>query len=154
MRLSPADFAAVVRHAPLVSIDLVVRNRHGEILVGLRRNRPAQGHWFVPGGRIGKGERIPEAFERITRAELGIESRIEHAAFLGVFEHIYEDNFSDDPSFGTHYVVLGYALSADQTSLALPSDQHENYRWLPESVLMKAKDVHDYTKRYFAKGDY
>jgi len=93
-------FSSIVRHAPLVSIDLVIRNPRGEILVGFRRNRPAQGYWFVPGGRIGKGERIAEAFARITRGELGTEHRIENAVFLGVFEHIYEDNFSGDPSFG------------------------------------------------------
>ena len=90
-------FASVVRHAPLVSIDLVVRNPRGEILVGLRRNRPAQGYWFVPGGRIGKGERIAEAFARITRAELGIEHRIEDATFLGVFDHIYPGQFQWRP---------------------------------------------------------
>lgn len=146
-------FASVVRHAPLVSIDLVIRNPRGEILVGFRRNRPAQGYWFVPGGRIGKGERIAEAFARITRGELGMEHRIENAAFLGVFEHIYEDNFSGDPSFGTHYVVLGYAFAADPTALSPPPDQHDTYLWLPEADVVAREDVHEYTKRYFVRAD-
>jgi colanic acid biosynthesis protein WcaH len=149
MILPHAEFAAVVRHAPLVSIDLVVRNRRGEVLVGLRRNRPALGSWFVPGGRIVKAERIADAFKRIVRAELGIVHRIEDAAFLGVFEHIYADNFSGDPAFGTHYVVLGYALLTDPASLALPSDQHDDYRWLPEPILVGDPNVHEYTKAYF-----
>ena len=146
-------FASVVQYAPLVSIDLVIRNPRGEILVGLRRNRPAQGYWFVPGGRIRKGERIADAFARITRGELGIEHRIESAAFLGVFECIYEDNFSGDPSFGTHYVALVYAFAADPTVLALPPDQHDAYLWLPEADLVERQDVHEYTKRYFVNAE-
>ena len=40
-RLSREDFLTVVRLAPLVSLDLVVTNPRGEVLVGLRTNRPA-----------------------------------------------------------------------------------------------------------------
>ena len=61
MRLAHSDFLAVVAHAPLVSLDLVVRDPDGCVLVGLRTNRPAQGSWFVPGGRIYKNERVAEA---------------------------------------------------------------------------------------------
>jgi len=51
MFLSQEDFATVVRSTPLISIDLVVENERGEFLLGQRTNRPAQGYWFVPGGR-------------------------------------------------------------------------------------------------------
>lgn len=47
-------FATVVHCAPLISIDLLVQNAQGEYLLGLRNNRPAQGYWFVPGGRVKK----------------------------------------------------------------------------------------------------
>ncbi len=68
MKKLPTDlFKLIVAHAPLVSIDLVVRNARGEMLLGLRRNRPAQDYWFAPGGRIGKDERLADAFHRITR---------------------------------------------------------------------------------------
>ena len=40
-RLSTQDFLTVVRLAPLVSLDLVVLNHRGQVLVGLRTNRPA-----------------------------------------------------------------------------------------------------------------
>ena len=39
-------FKAVIASTPLVSIDLIVMNSQGEILMGLRNNRPAQGYWF------------------------------------------------------------------------------------------------------------
>ncbi|HGU2589280.1 TPA: NUDIX domain-containing protein, partial [Escherichia coli] len=52
MFLHSQDFATIVRSTPLISIDLIVENEFGEILLGKRINRPAQGYWFVPGGRV------------------------------------------------------------------------------------------------------
>ncbi len=54
-------FLAVVRDAPLVSIDLVLPDDVGRLLMGLRTNEPARGSWFVPGGRILKDEPLDEA---------------------------------------------------------------------------------------------
>ena len=58
-------FLKVIDAAPLVSIDLIIRNPKSEVLPGKRLNRPAQGFWFVPSGCIRKNERIAEALERI-----------------------------------------------------------------------------------------
>lgn len=50
MWLNNDTFLGVVASTPLVSIDLVVQSEHGELLLGHRLNRPAQGFWFVRGG--------------------------------------------------------------------------------------------------------
>ena len=65
--LSQEVFTTVIDSTPLISIDLVVENEHGELLFGLRNNRPARGFWFVPGGRILKNETLDAAFERLTK---------------------------------------------------------------------------------------
>ncbi len=147
-RLAPELYAQIVRLTPLTSIDLIVRNRRGQMLLGLRRNRPAQGSWFVPGSRFGKNETIAAAFTRITADELGREMSVSEARFLGVFEHFYDDNFSTDPSFGTHYVVLAYALDVDPESLAPPDDQHRDYLWLDDRQMLSRDDVHPNTRAY------
>jgi colanic acid biosynthesis protein WcaH len=40
MYLDTATFATVIDSTPLVSIDLIVKNAEGEVLVGERVNRP------------------------------------------------------------------------------------------------------------------
>jgi colanic acid biosynthesis protein WcaH len=57
-KLSRSSFIDVVKRTPLVSIDIIVENRRNQVLLGLRKNEPAKGFWFVPGGRILKNERI------------------------------------------------------------------------------------------------
>ena len=122
-------FDLVVRHAPLVSFDLLVRDAQRRLLVGRRVNRPAQGAWFVPGGRIQKDERLADAFRRITRAELGVEIELAATRFVGYFEHHYPDNRSGVPGFGTHYVVLAHEIAGHSLE-SLPTDQHAAYRWV------------------------
>ena len=56
MLLDKDTFSTVIQNTPLISIDLIVENKKGQILLGKRVNEPALGYWFVPGGRIFKDE--------------------------------------------------------------------------------------------------
>lgn len=148
--LTQLDFLDVVRLTPLVSIDLIVSDPDGRILIGHRRNRPAQGTWFVPGGRILKDETLDAAFSRIADAELGVPRLARSSArFEGVFEHHYSDNFAGEPGVSTHYIVLAYALSLADTQRLGRLDQHNGYLWLTPAELLVRDDVHDNTKAYF-----
>jgi colanic acid biosynthesis protein WcaH len=60
--LGKQTFKTIIDTAPLVTINLLVPNFQGQILVGKRVNRRAQGFWFVLGGRILKIEYLAEAF--------------------------------------------------------------------------------------------
>ncbi|MDW3056458.1 GDP-mannose mannosyl hydrolase [Vibrio sp. 1978] len=148
MKLALETFKTVVASAPLVSIDLIIKNTHGEVLLGERTNRPAQGYWFVPGGRILKDESFETAFARLTSVELGQEYELQAARFLGPYQHFYNDNFSGK-DFSTHYVVLGYELVVDIDIKDLPDDQHGAYQWWSVNDLLDTDRVHQHTKDYF-----
>src|SRR5580692_3282384 len=90
--LNEQDLATVIRLAPLVSIDLIIRDRAGRVLVGMRNNEPAKDFYFVPGGRILKDEPLQDAFVRILTNETNIVARCDSAALLGVYEHFYANN--------------------------------------------------------------
>ena len=59
--LDRETFIEVIRHTPLVSIDLIVTRDDGCVLLGQRLNEPARNYWFVPGGRIYKDEPLAHA---------------------------------------------------------------------------------------------
>ena len=135
---------------PLVSIDLVVVDSDQRILCGYRVNQPARGSWFVPGGRIRKGEVLDRAFERIASVELG-EGRWSRAdaTLLGVFEHLYDTNFAEAASITTHYVVLAHRIDVDDRPDP-PDDQHSEYRWLSAAEARSGDlPVHPNTLEYF-----
>jgi colanic acid biosynthesis protein WcaH len=151
---SQEKFLGLVHAMPLISIDLViVRNQH-EVLLGLRNNRPAQGFWFVPGGRIFKDELMQDAIVRICEKELALAVASSGELKLclhGVYEHMYEDCFAGDVGISTHYVVIAHKLDVS-TDFSLPvvaDDQHAELKWWPIDVALASDVVHQYTKNYF-----
>lgn len=147
----PADtFRTVVASTPLVAIDLLVRDREGRYLVGERRNPPARGSWFVPGGRIRKNERLAEALRRLCEEELGSGTRLAEPVFRGAYEHFYDVNFAGEQGASTHYVVLAWEMALEHATAELPQAQHGAYRWLTPAALLADPDVHAYTRAYFA----
>lgn len=152
--MNDKDFLNIIAVTPLVSIDLIVRNRAGNIFLGKRVNRPAKGYWFVPGGRIRKNERLHEAMERISEAELGVTITHDAAKLIGAYEHIYDDNFFGEQGVNTHYVVLAYECHLDRIVQITLDHQHSEARWWRIEDLCRSPEVHDNTKAYFADAGY
>lgn len=148
--LSHADLLTVVRLTPLVSVDLICRNACGEVLLGWRSNRPAQDAWFVPGGRILKDERVGEAVRRIAAVELGLSAReVADARLLGVFQHLYPDNFAGAEGVSTHYVVLAHEIVVGDGARLAIDGQHRELRWFAPEALCADPAVHANTRAYF-----
>jgi colanic acid biosynthesis protein WcaH len=151
--LTDEQMKAQVRDGLLVSIDLLIRNGRGKWLLALRKNRPAHSSWFVPGGRIHKGERIPEAFERLVKFEFDIELTYQRSQFVGVFVHYYDDNRWNEPGFGTHYLVLAHLVEVgsdwqDVVNSETALEQHHEVRWFDPKAALADPKVHPYTKQY------
>jgi colanic acid biosynthesis protein WcaH len=154
--LSADAFLAVVSAAPLVAVDLVVVRDGQEVLLGLRNNRPAQGFWFVPGGRIRKNEPMQAALQRVASDELGLQlGALPHAPrLMGAFEHFYPDSFSgsaEHAGVSTHYVVLANQVQVP-ANFATPAfdGQHAALRWWPIEEARRSDAVHCFTKDYLA----
>lgn len=148
----PKDiFYNVVKFTPLISIDLILENSEKKLLLGWRTNSPAKNTWFVPGGRILKDETLDNAFVRISENELGIKFTMNEAEFLGVYEHNYpHENFFEENSFSTHYIVLGFRIKVN-TLINLPLGQHKDYKWSTSDEILNDTDVHENVKNYFRK---
>jgi len=147
MKLNNDEFLKVVENTPLVSIDLIVRNVKGHILMGKRKNNPARGSWFVPGGRIKKGQDRNEALARIGDNELNVELTRDDVRFIGVFEHYYEnENFAEKEGVSTQYIVIAYECYIDLDIDKLPNEQHSNWDWFCES---RSGEVHKNSAAYF-----
>ena len=148
------QFLKIIESTPLVSIDLIIENERGDILLGKRTNRPAQNYWFVPGGRIRKNETIAEAITRISATELGIDLSINEVQLLGSYDHIYEDNYLGEDGVNTHYVVLAYRLKEPRLIEVdmdtIRDDQHSEISYWTKEAMMKADEVHPNTKAYFS----
>ena len=128
------EWKTIVKKMPIVSVDLIVLH-DGGILLGKRCNEPAKGEWFVPGGRIRKGERLEDAVHRIAKEEVGTDVEIKD--MLGVYEHFY-----DSDSHVTHYVAIAFVVTPLNENF-VPDEQHAEFK-----VFRNADGLHPYVKQY------
>lgn len=154
--LSTEEFSNACRVLPLVSIDLFI-TRGGddrvELLLGKRNNRPAEGWWFTPGGRIRKNEPLGEALARITRDEMGLPGiGLDELVFLGAFDHFYPDSALAD-TVSTHYVNLPYWWRLDDEAARRieppvgSEAQHSAWRWVALESAAEDSGVHANVRR-------
>ncbi len=143
-------FLQIIDSAPLVSIDLIIEDQQGRVLLGRRNNRPAKDFWFVPGGRIRKNEKLKEAIKRISCDELGADIIISDAKLLGAYDHFYDDNFAGVAETNTHYVALAYKVKTTDDFSFRPDDQHSKMKWWFKDNLLNDPTVHQNTKNYFS----
>ena len=149
MKIPPDDFMHVLKNTVLVSLDLLVTNARGEVLVGERTNPPAAGYLFAPGGRIIKGETIEQALERISITEIGVRFDRTQALLLGIYDHIYEDNVFNQPNFGTQYVVIACHIEVPISLTFKEDSQHRHLRMMSVSELLENPKTHPYLRNYF-----
>ena len=103
----------------------------------------------MPGGVVRKYERLADAFARIVKAEVGLEASIDDAKFVGVYEHLYENNVFGENGCGTHYVVLAHELNLDHRPSIVSDQQHSGFRWMTLAELISSPDVYQNTRAYF-----
>lgn len=151
MKLELERFKSVVRDTVLVSLDLLLINERGEVLVGQRKNRPACGYLFVPGGRVMKGETLAAAFQRVAKQETGLTLLPSQIALHGIYDHCYDDSCFEDNSISTQYAVIACRCSVNSSVAILADQQHQSLHFMPIADLIENPKVHAYTRNYFQR---
>lgn len=136
------EWETIVNNVPIVSVDLVVECPEG-IVLGQRSNEPAKGEWFVPGGRVRKGESLDDAVHRVSMEELGV--CIEICERLGAFEHFYE---TSEVGCEKHYVAHGFHVWTEE-SVFKPDTQHGQLTTFEELP----QDLHEYVVDYLKEAN-
>lgn len=160
--LSREKYLSAVSLTQIVSVDLIVKYSDGKILLGKRKNKPAQGIYFVPGGRVFKGERVRDAVDRQLTKELGIISKGLDIKLRCVSEHVYDDNFAEavdekGNNVSTHYVNFAYDICLPNNHIGIDLGvfgiEHDDIKFLTPEEIVKSKQVHEYVKNYFLDPD-
>jgi colanic acid biosynthesis protein WcaH len=149
MKLAPEQFKAIVRDTVLVSLDLLLINERGELLVGRRLHQPAQNYLFVPGGRVMKGETLGAALQRIAKQETGLDLSPEQVELHGIYDHFYAENCFGDSELSTQYIVIACRSAISAESVIIADPQHESLYFMPIADVIADPKTHQYVKNYF-----
>jgi colanic acid biosynthesis protein WcaH len=140
MFLEEKFYTQIITNLPILCVDLLIKNNKGQYLLHYRNNQPLKGHWWVPGGRVHKLEKIKNAGTRKCKEELGLV--IKEWKTCGYYEDWYDENaFDSDTMFHGVSIVLSAKKTMNDEKVIL---DEQSTKWafhdsLPERFLSNFK---------------
>ncbi|HFC11819.1 MAG TPA: NUDIX domain-containing protein [Anaerolineae bacterium] len=115
----------ILQNIPIACVDIAIVAK-GRVLLVLRDDAPAKGEWWVPGGRVLKGEMMRETAARKAREEVGINCHV------GPIVHTAETIFPDGPSgIPVHSINSCFFLYPQDSDFSAELDNHHTaYKWV------------------------
>ena len=107
-------YERIVECMPIVSVEALIVSE-GMLLFLRRKNEPAKGEWWFPGGRIRKGESLKEALCREIIEETGLE--IISSRFVGVYSRVFPER---------HDITIAYLCKCKEGRVRL-NQEHSKY---------------------------
>ena len=121
---------------PVLCVDMVVRHK-GKFLLVKRKNEPLKDQYWLPGGRVLKGERITQAVHRKMKEEVGIKVKIIKS--LGYFDKVFPKNKYNSKT-GFHGLSIVFLVEPFSTNIVLDeqSDDWKFSKKLPALLYTKS----------------
>lgn len=110
----------------VLTVDAVIADREGRVLVMERGTDPFRGTWVFPGGLVDPGETVEEACIREVREELGLDVKL--IGLIGIYSEPGRDPRGSFVSIAYRAEIVG------GTPIITP--EARAYRWLePDEVV-------------------
>lgn len=122
---------------PIFCVDLIVV-KNDKFILTKRTNKPVQGKWWFPGGRVFKNEKMIVAVKRKAKEELGLNPK--SIKFLGFDETFFPDGPFDG---STHTVNAIFAITINAAKEPKIDSQAESFRYFEKID----KKWHPYIKK-------
>jgi colanic acid biosynthesis protein WcaH len=107
-------YERIVKCLPIVSVEALIVSE-GRLLFLRRKNEPAKGEWWFPGGRLRRGESLKKALCREVAEETGLE--IVYTRFIGVYSRVFPER---------HDITIAYLCKCKEGIVRL-NDEHSEY---------------------------
>ena len=104
------QYRQILEVLPILCVDVIITNSRGEYLLVKRKGKPLEGHWWVIGGRVLKGETLEQAVVRKVRTEAGL--TIWNLRAVGYYQQVFPDAPFEVQS-GLHTVSVVFSGEAD-----------------------------------------
>ncbi|MBN1672718.1 MAG: NUDIX domain-containing protein [Kiritimatiellae bacterium] len=117
----------ILENVPIPCVDIAIV-AGGAVLLVKREDPPAKGEWWVPGGRVLKGEMMRDTAVRKARDEVGI------ACNVGPIIHTAETIFPDGPNgIPVHSINSCFFMyPVDKAFKPELDDHHTDSKWVSQ----------------------
>ncbi|MFA5839223.1 MAG: NUDIX domain-containing protein [Candidatus Margulisiibacteriota bacterium] len=123
MYIDDKFYRQVLKSMPISCVDLLVINMEKRVLMIKRRNPPAKGQWWFPGGRVHFGELRKKAAIRKLKEECGL--TLSSLKELGTYDVLLEEHLAPHIS---HAITTVFEINVSGSNVRL-DDQSSDYMW-------------------------
>jgi colanic acid biosynthesis protein WcaH len=124
----------ILRNIPIACVDIVIISNGCALLVK-RKEPPAKNQWWIPGGRVLKGETLRDAARRKALEEVGIDCHV--GPIIETSETIFPDGPSGIPIHSVNSCFLLYPIEDASKIQVVLDDNHDDCKWvrlIPEGL--------------------
>jgi colanic acid biosynthesis protein WcaH len=145
--IEPKTYRKIVESMPIACVDLVVKNKR-KFLFLKRKDDPAKGKWWFPGGRVFFNESLETTVNRKLKEEINVVNPL-RIKLLGVGETMFKKGRFGKPAHTINSVWL--AEISDRQAQGIRLDKTSaDYKWLDKI----GKDFHPYLKNFLKKAGF
>jgi ADP-ribose pyrophosphatase YjhB (NUDIX family) len=114
----------IIKLMPIPSVEAVIVI-DGSLLFLRRKNDPAMGQWWFPGGRIHREESFEETLHREVKEETGLE--IESYRFIKAYSRVFPER---------HDITIVYLCKCKESKIEIDSEHSEYklFKKVPEGL--------------------
>ncbi len=130
MFIDDETYANILHNVVIPTVDLIIINKQGNVLLGLRNNDPLKGVYYIPWGRIHKWETMVQAAKRKAKEELGLDINADKLQSVWTYDDIFSNSAFDWVS--THCIpsTFIYQLNWDEEQQLKVADiQHKDIQF-------------------------
>lgn len=125
MFIPQEEYDKILSTMPILCVDLMILF-NGKCLLLKRKNEPAKGQYWFPGGRIYKMETIKDAALRKAKKEVNLDCRFQE--IVSIEESMFKRN--GNMATDVHTVNICCKLVADSISKISLDGQHDYHVWV------------------------
>ena len=126
-KISSSLYELILELLPIASVEAII-SKDNSLLFLRRKNSPANGQWWFPGGRIRKGETLEETLYREVKEETGLE--VIESELVNVYSRIFDER---------HDITIAYFCKCKQDIITL-NNEHSEYKYFKKLP----KNIHPY----------
>ena len=115
----------ILRNMPIACVDVAIV-ADGAVLLVKRKDQPARGLWWLPGGRVLKGELMRDTALRKAKEEVGLDCNV--GPIIHTSETIFPNGPGEIPVHSINSCFFVYPKSEDYATIL--DDHHEEVRWV------------------------